>query len=129
MKNYWLICLTFLFFGCVESMPENILSEEKMQVVLADIHTMEGIGDANIRHIKARKNFREDMQDEILKKHGLDRPTFLRSYEYYLNHPILMDSIYYRMIKDYDQKMEQSYDKSFGKESPQATKPGAAGIQ
>lgn len=129
MKNYWLIGAMILLLGCGESKPEGIIPEEEMAAILADIHIMEGVGDANIRQIIARKNFREDMQDEILKKHGLDRETFFKSYEYYIKNPILMDSMYFRMIKEYDLKMEQSYDKSYGNEDPQATKPGAAGIQ
>ncbi|MEZ4774845.1 MAG: DUF4296 domain-containing protein [Bacteroidia bacterium] len=129
MKNYWLIAVMILLLGCGENKPEGIIPEEEMAAVLADIHIMEGVGDANIRQIKARKNFREDMHDEILKKHGLDRATFFKSYEYYIKNPILMDSMYYRMIKEYDVKMEQSYDKSYGNDDPNVTKPGAAGIQ
>ncbi|MEZ4827066.1 MAG: DUF4296 domain-containing protein [Bacteroidia bacterium] len=130
MKNYWLIAGLIFFIGCAENeMPEGILSEQKMQAVLADIHVMEGAGDANIRQIIARKNFREDMHDEIMKKNGISRDQFFKSYEYYINHPAQLDSIYYRMIKEYDAKMENSYDKSYGNQDPNATRPGAAGIQ
>lgn len=115
MKNFWvkLLILTTIFLGCGDPKPDNLLSEEEVQEILSQLHMADAISDTRKKHILERKTFRNDIYDQILERYGLTRETFYESYEYYLEHPVQMDSIYQRIVRDFDRRMEEAYDEEY----------------
>ena len=53
---------------------------------------------------------RNESYNEVLEVFDISREEFFRSYTYYLNEPEVMDSIYVRMIKDIEKRMEVARD-------------------
>ncbi len=78
--------------------PADVLSENKMQDILKDIHLAEGYlsinpspGDSNLRKAKG-------FYELIYKKHGVTETDFQKSMDYYCEHPVLLDSVYSKLI-------------------------------
>ena len=109
--------MTMIFLGCGDPKPNNLLPEEEMQEILSQLHMADAISDTRKKHILERKTFRNDIYDQILERYGLTRKTFYESYEYYLEHPVQMDSIYQRIIRDFDRQMEDAYNEEYAGEN------------
>jgi len=101
-----LILAMLLGPGCQESEPE-VLDEATMQAVLTDLHLADAWVEQNGGNLLARGVKREGVFDEVLARYDLDRKTFYRSYLYYLDHAVQLDSIYARLVKDLE-AMEMS---------------------
>ena len=89
------------------------LTEKKMQRVLLDLHMADVITEAHGNSLPWRKAMRQEHYDEILDVHSISRADFFRSYEHYLNNPEVMDSIYVRLIKDIEVRMEAAREKNY----------------
>ncbi|MEM6801682.1 MAG: DUF4296 domain-containing protein [Bacteroidota bacterium] len=89
------------------------LTEKKMQRVLLDLHMADVITEAHGNSLPWRKAMRQEHYDEILDIYSLSREDFFRSYDHYLNNPEIMDSIYVRLIKDIELRMEAAREKNY----------------
>lgn len=86
------------------------LSEERMLEILRELHMADVLAEAHGKSLGYRKELRNESYDEILEVFDISRADFFRSYTYYLNEPEIMDSIYIRMIKDIEKRMEVARD-------------------
>jgi hypothetical protein len=118
----FLLSMILLAVACQETQaPDDLVSVERMTAVLKDFH----LGDAAVAKdtlTPEQRSFRrEEMQQLILEKYSLDPQTFFSSYEYYLTQPVLMDTIYTRIINQLNKQLpleqEERYQKF--KEEPQ----------
>ncbi len=94
------ILLFFFFFSCQnKTVPEGVLEQEKMKLLLKDLHEAESAV------------FTQSLPDSIsyslpeyyrylLKKHNTDSIGLSKSMEYYSEHPELMEKIYTEMIDE-----------------------------
>lgn len=95
------ICLA-LFFSCSvpdpNTIPENVIAQEKMEGILYDMHLAEGV--IAINPSKGDTNARRALgyYDQIYKKHNITKEEFKTSYDFYIKHPVLMDSVYNDVI-------------------------------
>ena len=113
MKNVFLLAVILLGIGCQtqEELPEDLLSEAQMVSVLIDIRVAEGkVGNLSAGRDSSRV-LMDTLQKRIFRKHSLDSITYIKSYQYYLDHPemylrvneIVLDSLKVRQksIEDY----------------------------
>lgn len=109
-----ILLFTLLASACQEAEPE-VIDEATMQAILMDIHLSDAWVERSGGTLYERSMLREGAYDEVLARHGLDRETFFRSYLYYLEAAVQLDSIYVRMVREMEgiemevqrQRMEQ----------------------
>ena len=78
--------------------PKDIIAQEKMVDLMIDIHMAEaGLQDLRLQKDSAIKVFAAQ-EKYILKKYGVSDSSFLRSYNFYLEHPAMMEEIYTAII-------------------------------
>ena len=80
MKKYLLII--FLFIGCSDNVPDNLISKEKMENIIFDIMILNA---ASGFDLKIDNNFLSD--ELIYKKHNIDSLQFFESELYYSKNP------------------------------------------
>ena len=89
---------------------ERILPEKLMKDILIDLHVSEAITGRRGGLTVHREMFREDLTAEIFEKYDIPKETFFRSYQYYLEHPIKLDSMYAQIIRVLEEKSESEKD-------------------
>jgi hypothetical protein len=103
MKNFLLAVFAILLLlnACSKSkVPRGILEPEKMQsvywdVIRADVFANEIIIKDSGKNIQLEN---AKLQKQLFKNHQVTKETFYRSYDYYLNHPVLMKEMIDTMI-------------------------------
>jgi hypothetical protein len=94
-----LLCYTAILFSCTkkEKLPAGILPEKKMGDVVWDLvqagEFLEAFvfsRDSTVDKGTAGVGWYEN----VFRLHGIDKPTFDKSYEYYRQHPALMKAIF-----------------------------------
>ena len=108
--------ICFLLFACGDPTPSNLLSQEEMVLILREFHLAQAIVEKENVDLDIRKAKNSQVYDLILDQYGQDRETFYESYAYYLSQPHLMDSIYTRIIDQYNHKLPEEQEKKFRKE-------------
>ena len=96
-----LIILVFLgvLSGCAEDdRPETVLTEEQMVPILKDMQIAYAGVDNTVRNPAHRADMYEEMNQLILLKHDMDKELFFDSYSWYEAHPVLLDTIFQRII-------------------------------
>lgn len=74
--------------------PANMIPQQKMVRILADIHTTEALIERNVSYPDTALVIYADEHAEILKKHGVEKQAFETTYRYYLTHLEEMDKLY-----------------------------------
>lgn len=104
MQKYLFIAIcVLLFFACAvpdkNAIPEGVLKPEQMELVLYDMHLAEGVvatvpsgADSNARRALGYYQI-------IYKKHQVTEEQFKQSFQFYVQHPVLLDSVYGRVIE------------------------------
>ncbi|MES2689101.1 MAG: DUF4296 domain-containing protein [Bacteroidota bacterium] len=108
MQKYLFVSICILFFACsvpeYNTVPPDVIPKEKMVGILYDMHLAEGViaiypskGDSNARRALG-------YYEIIYKKHSTTKEEFKKSYDFYIAHPVLMDSVYTNMIEKLNEK-------------------------
>lgn len=98
-----MLCALFIF-SCASKkegpVPADIISKDTMILILTDIHLLES--SLNLRIFEDRKlmNARNAIKPKIYKNYGVSKEQFFKSYTYYANKPLLIDSIYTDVISE-----------------------------
>ncbi len=99
MKKYLLII--FLFLGCSDNVPDNLISKEKMENIIFDIMILNASSGFDL---KIDNNLLSD--ELIYKKHNIDSLQFFESELYYSKNPRVHYEIYakvkIRILKSID---------------------------
>lgn len=108
MKTFKWLVLFLLIGGCDQNRPpEGILNPEKMSQVLLDIYVIEGkVTETGVGSDSARKVYRY-FEQKVFDEHGINDTIFRRSFNYYLDHPKVLSTIYSTMLDSlniYNQK-------------------------
>ena len=80
MKKYLLII--FLFIGCSDNVPDNLINKEKMENIIFDIMILNASSGFDL---KIDNNLLSD--ELIYKKHNIDSLQFFESELYYSKNP------------------------------------------
>ena len=88
--------LTFLLTACsLDDKPENLIPEDKMAKVLAEVHILEAqINNMHFQHEDSSVFVYQKKKFELMKTFELDTATFKVSLKYYLLNPDKMKGIY-----------------------------------
>lgn len=117
-RNKGILVLFFLLLfggnmGCQNNSKDKILGLSEMQEVLTEMHLLEAYSEKQAGSIFIRRDLREEMYNEVLAKRDLPLETFTQSYEYYLEHPVELDTIYARMIKRLEARLDSINEADF----------------
>lgn len=91
----------FLFLGasCMEKdpAPDNLIPRGKMKEILTDMHYADAYA---FQEFRADSIYRAaaGMYLEIFEKYGVDTAEFNSSFNYYVEHPDVLDKMYQAMI-------------------------------
>lgn len=115
MQKYSTLFILLLLFACAPTknnkIPDNVLPPDKMVDMMADLHISEMIvrnsphgGDTNILNALGYNNF-------VYQKYGVTDSIFKLSYDFYVHNPIMLDSIYAKLITRLSEKQSQLKEK------------------
>ncbi len=113
MKKYLILILVILCVSCsdeevVETMPDDVLSQQEMVELLVDIQLIEG--GIIIRKLDENK-FGEEINayyQNTFKKHGLSKKTFEYNMKYYSDHLEKLEIIYEEVINELSRLQAES---------------------
>lgn len=100
------VILTFFFLSCHSPVPKNVLSEEKMVAIIADLQ----LADAAYKLAMLPDNYHAQPEKyflEILANHQVDSATYHRSMRYYAQDPGKLNKIYLKVEKSIQQSSNQ----------------------
>jgi uncharacterized protein DUF4296 len=112
MKRFigYAIIVLFIATACVKEqnkkdyVPENVLSPEKMELVLVDVQMVEG----SLLYKRSKGKVNNELSDyyynHIFEKYGISKSTFDESLDFYKNHIPMFDEIYKNVLKDLEKK-------------------------
>ncbi|WP_439882395.1 DUF4296 domain-containing protein [Pontibacter sp. MBLB2868] len=101
MKRLFYILFCLSLFGCgadSSDRPKNLVPEDKMVQILADIHIAESRIETKVVYPDTALMTYNYWQKEILQKHGVTEKQFRDTYRYYQNHLKEMDALYETII-------------------------------
>ncbi|NLJ07407.1 MAG: DUF4296 domain-containing protein [Sphingobacteriales bacterium] len=81
-----------------------------MSDLLVDIH----LAEAGTEHLPVSADsfdiYNHDLYFAILKKHGVSREKFVKSMNYYIEHPVLMEKVYEDVTSKLEVISNEKYD-------------------
>jgi hypothetical protein len=95
-----IVILCFVF-SCSEkpgSPPDNLINKDKMTTVLVDVHLAEASTEARSVTPQLIDQIAALRYQLVFKKHGISLLQFQDSYDYYLDHPELLNEIYIEVV-------------------------------
>ena len=94
MKFFKLFILSIFLSGCnTDSPPNDIIEEQKMIGVLADLHTIDGYM-STLMYSDSLRVAGKNYYATVYKKHKISKSRFEESLKYYSMQPELLDSMY-----------------------------------
>jgi hypothetical protein len=106
--NYRMRIYKYLFFlgllafaACKgdESVPANIISEDRMPAVIAEIHIIDGDLYNVPQQPDSLYKYSMGHYTAAFKKHHTDSTQFKKSFIWYTKHPVKLDEIYDKVLK------------------------------
>lgn len=104
MKRYYftvyLFLSVFLLSNCGNKktdivIPSNLISKEKMTLILEDIHLIEAlITNVRIGNADSSRVAFANLQKEVFRKHKVDSLKYAQSYQFYVQNTALFKEIY-----------------------------------
>ncbi len=94
--------MAIIFAGCTkeEKPPEGTLSEEKMALILTDIHIAESrVTRLQLKSLDSSILIFDKLKKQIWEKNKVDTVAYRNSYNYYMTHPEYMSRIYENVAK------------------------------
>jgi len=94
--------MAIVFAGCTkeEKPPEGTLSEEKMALILTDIHVAESrVTRLQLKSLDSSILIFDKLKKQIWEKNKVDTIAYRNSYNYYMTHPEYMSRIYENVAK------------------------------
>lgn len=104
----WLFpCSLLLLLACSEEdkRPGDLIPEEEMAKILADIHLEEAqVTNLQLRSLDSSVTVYEALQQKIWKKYKVDTLLYRKSYSFYTSHPTYLAEIYEQVEKNLDRR-------------------------
>lgn len=94
----WIFIVFVLLVGCSESgpppPPTNAMSEQQFVEVMVDVHLLEATVNHQFVKVADTSGVYHQYYAHLFGKHQIDRAIFDSTFNYYLRHPKLMNTIY-----------------------------------
>lgn len=88
-----------------EKPPGDLISEDKMAKILADIHVAEAqVTNLQLRSLDSSVTVYGELQQKIWKKYDVDTLLYRKSYSFYTSHPAYLVSIYDKVEKNLESR-------------------------
>jgi hypothetical protein len=98
--GYLVVLLSLLGCGSEETPPRDLVPEDKMAAILADVHLAEArVSRMQLQSLDSSKLVFNQLQQQIWKKHQVDTLRYKESYAFYTTHPQYMTRIYDQVLK------------------------------
>jgi hypothetical protein len=97
VKRYFCILSLAVLFGCQQQTPkkpDNLVPQDKMVQILADVHILEARIETRILYPDTALMTFNKEQQRILEKYGVKEKDFRDTYRFYLNNIPQMDKLY-----------------------------------
>lgn len=112
MRLFLIISFLTLLFSCeikVKEIPEpkNLLSKEKMVVILEELMVVEQYVQAQYPQIHQFQEIARRSGDAILKKHGVSYKRFDEAMDYYGSRQQEMIAIYDQVLENINKKLNK----------------------
>ncbi len=99
-----LVLVSAILFSCKprvekdEPVPENLLNEEQLVIVLADSYLAEGASGINIKNVSGNK-YDSTYLFNPFKENKIDKTKFDSTMAYYTRHPLKMKAVYEKVLE------------------------------
>jgi len=104
MQKIALIFICLLLVSCSEKkavvIPANIFSKQKMVNVMLDIHLLEASMSLNATSVDKNNPANPASYFDVLKKNNISKKQYDESFEFYSQHPALLNEIYQLVLND-----------------------------
>ena len=97
--------LTLCLAACGEEKPDFLIPQDKIVPILKDMQIGYAGIDLTVANEKIRSQKYAELNALILDKYRVNADTFFMSYNYYQDHPEVLDSIYLRVIEELNLEM------------------------
>lgn len=108
-KRLSLLILPLFIFSCgsQDEKPIDLASADTMTNLFLDIHLAEARIGRTVSHYDSSRMAYRNAHQELLQKYSLTDSAYRHSFDYYVNHPELMDKIYERVLDSLSLKEAQ----------------------
>lgn len=105
MQKIALIFACLLFFSCSGSkkevnIPATILSKQKMVEVMVDVHLLEASMSLNATSVDVNNPATPTADFDVLKKNNISKKQYDESFDFYSQHPELLNEVYEIVLND-----------------------------
>lgn len=104
MQRITLIFACLLFFSCSNiktvKIPDTVLSKQKMAQVMVDIHLLEGSMSLNGTNADKITPENPSPNFDVLKKNNISKKQYDESFDFYSQHPALLNEVYDLVLND-----------------------------
>jgi hypothetical protein len=117
MKKFITLFFCTLLFACshkqTESVPNTVLSKEKMAEVLTDIHLLEAMMNTNVQTPDKASSANAPIQPavDVLKKNNISKKQYDESFDFYTKHPELLSEIYQLVLNNLSKMQAEAMNK------------------
>jgi hypothetical protein len=84
--------------------PAGILSQEKMTMVLADVHLAESAVSTHEWNRDTSLFVYRELEKQVFEKHGISKADFLKSYQWYSEHVKAYKELYVQVVDSMNAK-------------------------
>ncbi len=111
MRYFLVLFFSILLFSCSQdktlSIPDSVLSEDKMAEVMVDIHLLEA--SLNISILSKDKVSKDNVNPttDILKRHHITKQQYDESFSFYSHNPMLLSEMYLKVLNELSRMQAQ----------------------
>ncbi len=107
--RFRIILLVFTLTACgSDDKPKDLITEDKMAVILSDIHVLESqVNDMHLSNSDSSLLVYQKLKVKTLKKYSLDTANFNKSLRYYIANPASLKDIYVDVKKLLEEKKKK----------------------
>jgi len=106
-RRLLILCPLLAMLACSEDekRPDDLIPEDKMAQILADIHIAEArVTNLQLRSLDSSVTVYEELQQKIWKKYKVDTLLYRKSYSFYTSHPAYLAEIYEQVEKEIENR-------------------------
>jgi Domain of unknown function (DUF4296) len=95
--------LLVLLLACKEkypSVPKDLIQTHAMEQILADMLIADALSETRGLGGINERRFTEQYYATIFKNHGVTRELFVKSYHFYEDNPVLLNTVYDSVLSD-----------------------------
>jgi len=83
-----------------------------MTPVLKEFHLADAVADKYTGKFGTRDSLRKAVHAHVLERAGINPAVFYKSYQWYVAHPVEMDSLYAEVLRQLNQQMPEEQQKA-----------------